>query len=510
MRGIGNQTRPNLVAHVVAIVVAGAAFSTAFAGPNIPELAAQSASSKTSETSPRSDSADDEDVPSKIWTEPDRSRERDPDEPIRTSTISRLVKKISPAVVNIIVAYEGSELQSALAKEKPFPGPDGGLGQGSGVLIHPDGYILTNHHVIENAHEIEVRLEGGSDHDAEVVGVDPKTDIALLRIRTDRSLPVLPLGDSDDIEVGDRVLAVGNPLGLEHTVTSGIISALGRHDLGIKSGDLYTDFIQIDVSINPGNSGGPLVGLSGDVIGINTAIDRKGRGIGFSIPINMVKTLLPQLKTEGHVTRSWLGAHVQAVTPALAESFGLEKTRGALITELIEGSPAARGGLQPGDVIVEFDGRRVRSSNQLPWMVATAGPNRTVEIALFRDGQRQSERIELAEHPEQSPPEIPETRTPQKSGETSTAQFEIKDLSESLARQLGADSSSGVVVTEVEEAAPAKRAGLRRRDVITEVEGESIESKTEFEAAFQALKTGNVVRLKLIRGGRVVFIAFER
>ena len=436
------------------------------------------------------------------------------EQPMTTQTISKLVKRVSPAVVNIIVAYKGNGFSEMFDGEgPPLPGPEGGIGQGSGFVIHPDGYVLTNYHVVENAKSIRVRRKDQTEYEATVVGVDPKTDIALLDIETDEKLPVLPLGDSDDWEVGDYVVAIGNPLGLEHTVTSGIISALGRRNLGIQGDDLYTDFIQIDVSINPGNSGGPLVGLTGEVIGINTAINRKGQGIGFAIPINMIKTLLPQLEQNGYVTRSWLGARVQKITPELAESFGLDEPQGALITEVVDESPAAKAGLQTGDIIVEFDDRPVRTSDQLSWMVASIEPGKTTRLQLVRGGERRSLDIELAEHPDQSRPDLPASEG--SSSETTTErstdlEVQVKNLTDSLARQLGAGSRSGVVVTDVGEDSAAKSAGLRRRDVITEIDQTPIDSATDFESTIQKYASGEVVRLKLVRGGRVVYIAFER
>jgi len=448
--------------------------------------------------------------PDQLWVESDRSQGPDADRPRTNSSITELVDRVGPAVVNILVAYQSRDLEEALGDQKPLPGPDGGLGQGSGFFIHPEGYLLTNYHVVRDAQAIKARLKDGSEFDARVVGADPKTDVALLRLDADRSFPVLPLGDSSGVEVGEFVLAVGNPLGLEHSVTSGIVSALGRHNIGVEGDQLYTDFIQVDVSINPGNSGGPLVDMAGRVIGINTAIDRKGRGIGFSIPVDMVKNLLPQLKANGYVTRSWLGARVQAITPKLAESFGLERSRGALVTEVAEESPAAEAGLRDGDIILEFDGKEVRTSNQLPWMVATAGPGRTVGLEYVRRGARKAVDVELDEHPDQSAPDLGVTKSSPRRDDERELAIQVENLTESLARQLGASSDAGVVVTEVGHDSPAKGAGLRRRDVITKVDETAVGSAGEFRSVVDGLETGEIVRLRLVRGGRVVYIAFER
>jgi len=454
--------------------------------------------------------AGDDPASSDLWVEPERAPASEQEQPLTTSSISDLVDQVGPAVVNILVAYESKELDAILGGEKPFPGPDGGVGQGSGFFIHPDGYVLTNFHVVEDSQEIKVRLKDGAEHEARIVGADPKTDIALMKVDANRSFPTLPLGESADVDVGDFVLAIGNPLGLEHTVTSGIVSALGRHNIGVEGDQLYADFIQVDVSINPGNSGGPLVDMSGRVIGINTAIDQKGQGIGFSIPVDMIKNLVPQLKADGHVTRSWLGARVQAVTPTLAESFGLDRSRGALVTEVAADSPAASAGLRGGDVILEFDDKEVRTSNQLPWMVATAGPKRTVDVAIIRDGSEQSVEVELEKHPDQSTPDLQTADASSDDEKDRELRIRVKDLTESLARQLGATSKSGVVVTEVGTDSPAKGAGLRARDVITRVGETSIESKDDFESTIEGLEVGDIVRLKLVRGGQVVYIAFER
>ncbi len=455
-------------------------------------------------------SAQDDEAPDRIWTRADASRADLGEKPLTSETISKLVDRVSPAVVNIIVAYRGEGFEGLFDEEGSLPGSDGGIGQGSGFVIHPDGYALTNYHVVEDAKSIRVRRKDGTEHEARVVGVDPRTDLALLRIDADDPLPTLPLGDSDEWSVGDNVVAIGNPLGLNHTVTSGIISAVGRHNLGPEGDDLATDFIQTDVSINPGNSGGPLVGLTGEVVGINTAINRKGQGIGFAIPINMIKNLLPQLKSQGYVTRGWLGARVQRVTPKLAESFGLDEPVGALVTEVADDSPAAGAGIRSGDVILQFDDRSVRTSDQLSWMVGSAGPDATVEMTLQRDGERTRREISLVAHPDRDKPDLPDSTATDDEQPSADLQVEVKELTESLARQLGAGSESGVVVTEISDDSPARGAGLRRRDIITEIGETPVDSTRDFEQLFTDLSDGEVVRLKLVRGGRVVYIAFER
>jgi serine protease Do len=454
--------------------------------------------------------AQDDEASERIWTTADETKAEVGETTVTNETIARLVDEVSPAVVNIIVAYEGGGFEG-LFDDGSLPGSDGGIGEGSGFIIHPDGYILTNYHVVEDAESIRVRRKDGTEHEARVVGLDPRTDIALLRVDTERDLPVLPLGDSEQWDVGDQVVAIGNPLGLNHTVTSGIISAIGRRNLGVEGDDLYTDFIQVDVSINPGNSGGPLVGLTGEVVGINTAINRKGQGIGFAIPINMIKSLLPQLDKQGYVTRSWLGARVQRVTPQLAESFEVEEPRGALVTEVTDDSPASEADLRSGDIILEFDDQTVRTSDQLSWLVGSTGPGSRVDVSILRNGTRQTRTLELVAHPDQSrPDDLPDAASPESADESTPMQLQVKDLTESLARQLGAGSRSGVVVTDIGDDSPARNAGLRRRDVITAVDETPVDSANDFQDLLDQRTAGEVVRLKLVRGGRVVYIAFER
>ncbi len=429
--------------------------------------------------------------------------------PLKASSVAELAEDVSPAVVNIIVNYGGDSLTGLFGADE-FS--DARLGQGTGFIIHPSGYFLTNNHVVEGAQAIRVRLLDNRELEAEIIGVDPRTDVALMRIINEAKgkFPVVPLGNSDSVRVGENVVAIGNPLGLSHTVTSGIVSALGRRNLAPSGKDLYSDFIQTDASINPGNSGGPLISLDGQVIGINTAVNRQGQGIGFAIPINIVKTLVPQLQRNGYIIRTWLGIRIQEVTPNLAKSFGLKTSGGALVTEVIDGSPAEDAGLLSGDVILTFDGKRIRTSDQLPWLASTAGTGRSVPIELVRGGKELTYDVELEELPNQTPPSFKTKSRAAPSPELSELGVEVKALGESLARQLGAKSSDGVVVTAIDEESPAKGSGLRQRDVITEVGSSAIKDVGQFDVAIKAMKQGEVVRFKVIRGGRVVYVAFER
>ncbi|NIO12201.1 MAG: Do family serine endopeptidase, partial [Deltaproteobacteria bacterium] len=314
-----------------------------------------------------------------------------------------LAKALRPAVVNISTSQAGGGSQpsapSPFGEEDPFsefwrrffgdPMPRGPFRQkslGSGFVVDKEGYILTNNHVIESGDKIIVRLSDDEEFEAKLIGRDPKTDIAVIKIDADINLEIAPLGNSDDLEVGEWVLAIGNPFGLEHSVTSGIVSAKGRH---IGAGP-YDNFIQTDASINPGNSGGPLINLRGEVVGINTAIFSRGGGnigIGFAIPINLVKELLPQLKSKGKVTRGWLGVVIQGVTPAIAESLGMKKARGALVANVSSDGPAERAGVEIGDVIIEFNNQAVKESNDLPIIVARTPVGKKVEVIVLRDGK---------------------------------------------------------------------------------------------------------------------------
>ncbi len=425
--------------------------------------------------------------------------------PLRQSTISSLVDDAGKAVVNVVVTYRSQGLDAFFHST-----PGGGDAQGSGFIVHPSGYTITNYHVVKNAEAITVRMRNGDEYNAEVIGVDPETDIALMQIERDEPFPTLPLGDSKQVSVGDYVVAIGNPLGLNHTVTSGIVSALGRRDLNISGEEYYTNFIQMDVPINPGNSGGPLLNLAGEVVGINAAVNAKGQGIGFAIPINMVKTLLPQLAKYGYVTRSWLGARVQSLTPALARSFGQDKATGVLIAEIVGESPASEGGLESGDIIINYNGTDIESKDHLPWLVSTTPPGRTVDVEVIRNGARETLSIELAAKPDQEEPDIPETEQSRDAQTNRELDVSVENLTESLARQLGAESTEGVVVEEIGDDSPARTAGLRQRDVIAEINGNPVDDTDAFDARMESFESGDIVRYKVIRGGRTVFVAFER
>jgi len=334
-----------------------------------------------------------------------------------TQIFAELAEKLNPTVVNIRTSRK-----RRLPEEHPF-GPKDPLERfferwfghrpyrrfperslGSGFIISKDGYILTNEHVIEHSDTIIVTLADEKEYKARVVGKDPKTDIALIKIEAPEDLPVAPLGDSDELKIGEWVLAIGNPFGLSHTVTVGIVSAKGRV---IGTGP-YDNFIQTDASINPGNSGGPLFNIKGEVIGINTAIMASGRGIGFAIPINIAKELLPQLKEKGRITRGWLGVRIQRVTSELAKLFQLDRKRGALVTSVDEDSPAQRGGIKRGDIIVEYDEKVVEEMDDLPRMVAITPVGKNVKVKVIRDGKEKILNITIGEMKEEKEMELEE------------------------------------------------------------------------------------------------------
>ncbi|MFU8804570.1 MAG: trypsin-like peptidase domain-containing protein, partial [Bradymonadaceae bacterium] len=425
---------------------------------------------------------------------------------------TKLVEDIGPAVVNVLVTYESRRLGNLSPSGHEWPDPrNPGLAQGSGFIIHPTGYMLTNFHVVDGAHTIKVRLSDDTEYQADVIGVDPETDVALMKIAEARNLPTVILGDSETLKVGEYVVAIGNPLGLNHSVTAGIVSALGRKNLSVEGRDLYSDFIQTDAPINPGNSGGPLISLNGRVIGMNTAINRQGQGISFAIPINMVKTLLPQLHKNGYVVRSWLGVRIQALQPLVARSFGLDGVGGALVTEVVDESPAAKAGLRAGDVIVRLDTTPIVSSEQLPWLVSTTEGGKKVSLTVIRNGKERKVDVVVEEVPNQTRPTMPGR---QGTTETAVSSVEfgvvVKSLTDGLARQLGAPSIDGVVVTRVADDSSARISGLRQRDVIIEVGARSIASEEDFIRITGEVEPGQLVRLKVVRGGRTIYLAFVR
>jgi len=372
---------------------------------------------------------------------------------------------------------------------------------GSGFIIDSDGHILTNNHVIENADEITVRLGNGKELKASVVGKDAKTDIALLRIEGATDLTSVTLGDSDTLKVGEWVMAIGNPFGLDHTVTAGIVSAKSRF---IGAGN-YDDYIQTDAAINPGNSGGPLINLRGEVVGINSAIfSRTGGniGIGFAVPINLAKELLPQLKEKGKVTRGWLGVLIQKVTPEIAESLGLEETHGALVADVVKEGPAAGAGVKVGDVITEFDGHPIRESNELPLIVARTPIGKQVHVKVLRDKQPMDITVTIEELKD-------EEIVAAGKAEGEKLGLTVQTLTPEIAQNLGVGDVKGVVVTGVESGSSADDAGLRRGDIILEVNRRPVEDVDDYRKALRGGEKGKNVLFLVRRGENTIFLALK-
>jgi serine protease Do len=373
---------------------------------------------------------------------------------------------------------------------------------GSGFVIDAGGYILTNNHVVENADEILVKLSSGKEFKAKVVGRDSKTDIALIEISGATDLTPVTLGESDDLKVGQWVVAIGNPFGLENTVTAGIVSALARH---INQGP-YDNFIQTDAAINPGNSGGPLLNTRGEVVGINTAIFSRGGGnigIGFAIPISLAKEIVPQLKEKGRVTRGWLGVMIQKVTPDIAESLGLSETKGALVADVVKDGPAEAAGIKQGDVIVEYDGKPVNDSSELPLLVARTAVGKQVKVKVIRDKSTQNFSITIAELKDE---EVGVAG----SGTSEDLGLAVQTVTPDLAENLGLDRSlKGVVVTQVDPQGPAAEAGLRRGDVILEVNRQVVKDVEAYRKSVAAAGKGKSVLFLVRRGDNTIFLAVK-
>ena len=374
-------------------------------------------------------------------------------------------------------------------------------GLGSGFIIDESGYILTNNHVVEDADEVKVKLHDDREIQAEVVGTDPPTDLALLRIEAE-DLDPIELGDSDALEVGDWVLAIGNPFGLPQTVSSGIVSAKGRGNVGIVD---YENFIQTDAAVNPGNSGGPLVDLNGRVIGINTAIaSRSGgnNGIAFAIPVNMAKNIVQQLRGSGKVVRGFLGILISELSPEMAATFDYEGTDGILVQEVHGESPAEKAGLQDGDIITKLDGETVASVQDFRSKVAAKSPGATVNIEVWRDKKTLRLSPELAEAPSSGSAGVI-AKEPQKIG------ISLSDITPQLRRQFSLETAKGVVITDVAPGSPAARAGIQAGDVLTQI------GRTEVSSASQAIKIlrnselEKGVRLRLIHDGRGRFVLLK-
>ena len=416
--------------------------------------------------------------------------------------------RVTPSVVNISVKPKRTapESESPEREERfrEFFGPEfferffrrrqpeETRATGSGVIVDPRGYILTNNHVVENAGTVEVRLSDDRKFPATIVGRDPKTDLAVLKIDVPAgSLPVATLGDSDSLRAGQWAIAIGNPFGLDRTVTIGHISATGRTHVGVAT---YEAFIQTDASINPGNSGGPLLNIEGKVIGINTAIVSSGQGIGFSIPINMAREIMTQLISTGRVVRGWLGIVIQELTPELAEGFGVKPEGGVLVAEVMKDSPAEAAGLKPGDIVVEFDGAPVKDVSELQKRVASLEPGRAAPLVVIRDKAHTSLSVKLGEQPG-------DTTAPVVPPKEETLGLTVEPLTPEASRQFKLSARSGVVVTDVAPESSGAQAGIRPGDAILEVNRQPVTDVESFRRIIGAVKPGEVVLVYLQRGG---------
>ena len=410
-----------------------------------------------------------------LWT--DRPLDAAPT-PVAMPNWVQLAKELKPGVVNVStkrVEGGGAQMKSPFGQSDPFEQFFKQYGDqpkrsvrsmGSGFIINPTGHIVTNNHVVEGATEIMVKLSDGRELTAKVVGRDPKTDLALLKVEA-TELPTIALGDSSELKVGEPVMAIGNPFGLESTVTTGIVSATGR----VIGQGPYDDFVQTDASINPGNSGGPLINARGQAIGINAAIFSQSGGsvgIGFAIPSNQAKTVVAQLAETGHVSRSWLGVSIQPLTPELAKGFGLSEAKGALVASVSDDSPAMKAGIKAGDVITEYDGRKVASSDELPKLVAVTPAGREVAVAVVRDGKtlRLQAKVTALDDPDQ--------KIAAEAGEKGKLGVAVEPVTPAIAKQLGLKNSSGVVVRRVEDGSPAANAGIQPGDVILEIDRQPV------------------------------------
>jgi serine protease Do len=419
---------------------------------------------------------------------------------------------VSPAVVNIrtekVVKGGGPgfrHFQNPFGKEDQFrdfferffgdrpPREFKKRSLGSGFCIDKKGFIVTNNHVVENADEIKVKLKNGKEYDAKIIGRDAKTDIALIKVKSWQGFTTAKLGDSDELKVGEWVVAIGSPFGLEHTVTAGIVSAKGRV---IGSGP-YDDFIQTDASINPGNSGGPLINMKGEVVGINTAIfSRSGGnvGIGFAIPINLARGIIDQLKASGAVTRGWLGVSIQDLSPDLAEYYGVKDGKGALVGEVFEGDPADKAGIKPKDVIIEVDGDNIEDSRQLSQKVAGIPVGEKITLKVVRDGKERTFTVKITKRTEDK-----EDLALKQPKEETDLGMTVSTLTRNLARQFDISEDEGVVVMSVEQGGPADKADVQKGDLILEIDHKPIKILEDYQSQIDRVKKGDTVPILVKR-----------
>ncbi len=412
------------------------------------------------------------------------------------SVITELAEKARPSVVSIF-PVQGP------GRSKEFPGErlPNAPGSGSGVIIDPEGHIVTNNHVVGDANEVEVRLSDKTKLIAQVIGKDPDTDLAVLKVTGERPFPYARFGDSNSVKVGQWVLAVGNPFGLDRTVTLGVVSGVGRDNINLSR---YENFIQTDASINPGNSGGPLFNLRGEIIGINTAIINFAQGIGFAIPANMAKQVIQQLLIKGKVVRGWLGVGIQPVTADLAKKFGVSEGEGVLVNEVFENDPAAAAGIKPGDIITKIDGTSIDTPNKLSRLIAALPPGAIAKIEIVRDGKHLLLDVALTERRDHAiVASLPQSRSELKLG------IDVQDLTAALAEKFKLKDSKGVLITKVDAGSLAQAEGLREGDLIKEVNRAEVSSVNEFTAAVAKIKRGETILLRVLRESRAFYVVLK-
>jgi len=412
------------------------------------------------------------------------------------TVITDLAESVKPSVVNLFPLSGPGRGREPAQERAP-----NASGSGSGVIIDPEGHIITNNHVIGDATEIEVRFSDKSKLIAYVVGKDPDTDLAILKVTADHPLPIARFGDSSDVRVGQWVLAVGNPFGLDRTVTLGVVSGIGRDNINLSR---YENFIQTDASINPGNSGGPLFNVRGEIIGINTAIINFAQGIGFAIPSNMVKQVIQQLLMQGRVMRGWLGVGIQPLTAELAHKFGVNEGDGVLINEVFEKDPASAAGIKPGDILTRINGTVIDTPNRLTRVVAGFLPGSMAKVEIVRDQQRLVLDVALIERRDHTViTSLPHGRTEVKLG------FDVQDLTPGLAEKFMLRESRGVMISTVESGSLAQSEGLHEGDLIKEVNRADVGSVEEFSSAVSKVRQGETILLRVLRESRTFYVVLK-
>lgn len=426
-------------------------------------------------------------------------------------SVAPLVDKAAPASVFITAIGQAPQLPKG---HPQMPQGPSGKGQGSGFVIHPSGLVLTNNHVIEAAQKITVRVgKGSSEWPATIVGTDPKTDVALLQItpseKTPKKWKAMPLGDSESLRVGDVVVAIGSPFGLQNSVSMGIISGRGRRDINPNGRSGLYDFLQTDASINPGNSGGPLLNLSGEVVGINTAINAAASGIGFAIPIALVKRMLPALKKDGKVTRSWLGVAIQKVSPELAAARGLKEVGGALIQRVADDSPSQKAGILAGDIITTFDGIKIADASELPFIAGDAGVGHKAKVSVVRGKERKTLIVDLGAHPDNLvKAQKSSSSKPVEKPKRQSLGISVVTLDNDDRERLGLGKKTmGVRVVRVVPGSPAFLSGLRPDDVVQKANGVEMIDADTFARLIKKAPSGMLLELFVLRNNSSTFVA---